>query len=117
VIVGCGLNVNQEKFDPSLPFAASIKSITKQNHETGPLFESLAKNITASVRSDQVDHERFLSVLYKINEICAFKTKDGASFQGKIKGVSPDGKLVVVHENGDTNYYEEKTLVFTVFQH
>ncbi|MFL2575599.1 MAG: biotin--[acetyl-CoA-carboxylase] ligase [Flavobacteriaceae bacterium] len=117
VIVGCGLNVNQEKFDPSLPFAASIKSSTKQNHEIGPLFESLAKNITAAVRSDQVDHERYLSVLYKINEMCAFKTKDGASFQGKITGVSPDGKLVVVNENGDTNAYEEKTLVFTAFQY
>ena len=117
VIVGCGLNVNQEKFDPSLPFAASIKSVTKQELEIGPLFESLAKNIAAAVRSEQIDHERYLSVLYKINETCTFKTKDGSSFKGKITGVSPDGKLVVIHENGDSKSYEEKTLVFTAFQY
>jgi biotin-(acetyl-CoA carboxylase) ligase len=81
------------------------------------LFELLAKNITAAVRSDQVDHERYLAVLYKINEICAFKTNDGFSFEGKIIGVSPDGKLVITDENGDSNSYEEKTLVFTAFQH
>jgi BirA family biotin operon repressor/biotin-[acetyl-CoA-carboxylase] ligase len=116
-IVGCGLNVNQEKFDPSLPFAASIKSVTKQSQEIGTLFELLAKNIAAAVRSDQVDHERYLAVLYKINEMCAFKTNDGFSFEGKIIGVSPDGKLVITDENGDSNSYEEKTLVFTAFQH
>jgi BirA family biotin operon repressor/biotin-[acetyl-CoA-carboxylase] ligase len=117
VVVGCGLNVNQEKFDPSLPFADSIKSVTKQEHEIGPLFESLAKNIAAAVRSDQVDHERYLAVLYKINEMCAFKTNDGFSFKGKIIGVSPDGKLVIIHDNGDNKFYEEKTLVFTAFQY
>ena len=117
VVVGCGLNVNQEKFDTSLPFAASIKSITKQDHAIGPLFELLAKNIVAAVRDEQVDHERYLSMLYKINEMCAFKTIDGSSFQAKISGISSDGKLIVTHENGKRDFYEEKTLVFTAFQH
>ena len=88
-----------------MPFAASIKSITKQELEIEPLFESLAKNIATAVRLEQVDHERYLDVLYKMNELCAFKTKDGASFQAKISGVSPDGKLIVTHENGDRKLY------------
>ena len=117
VVVGCGINVNQEKFDASLPFAASIKSITKQNLEIEPLFESLAKNIATAVRLEQVDHKRYLDVLYKMNELCAFKAKDGTSFQGKISGVSTDGKLLVTHDNGDRKLYEEKTLIFTAFQH
>ena len=115
VVVGCGLNVNQEKFDSSLPFAASIKSITKQTHDIGPLFESLAKNIVSVVHSAQVDHERYLSILYKINEMCDFKMKDGPSFKGTISGVSTNGKLVVAHENGERKSYEEKTLMFTDF--
>jgi BirA family biotin operon repressor/biotin-[acetyl-CoA-carboxylase] ligase len=116
VVVGFGLNVNQEKFDVSLPFAASIKSLTKQKHEIGPLFELIAKNITAAILSDQIDHDRYLRVLYKINEMCDFNTIDGSSFQGKIRGVSPEGKLIVVHENGDSKSYEEKTLAFRAFQ-
>jgi biotin-(acetyl-CoA carboxylase) ligase len=117
VVVGCGINVNQKKFDTSLPFATSIKAIIKQDLEIEPLFESLAKNIVTAVGLEQVDHGRYLDVLYKMNELCAFKTKEGTSFQGKISGVSTDGKLIVTHVNGDRKLYEEKTLVFTAFQH
>ena len=52
-----------------------------------------------------------------INNPTPFKTKDGTYFQGKISGVSTDGKLLVTHDNGDRKLYEEKTLIFTAFQH
>lgn len=116
VVVGCGLNVNQEEF-PDLPFASSIKNLTKQTLIVETLFESLAKNIVAAVQSEHVDHQRYLDFLYQINKTCSFTSKDGGSFKATIKGVSEEGKIKLLHDNGLEIAYEEKTIAFTAFVH
>ena len=114
VVVGCGVNVNQEKF-PDLPFASSIKNLTKQTIVVETLFESFVKNIVAAVQSEQVNHQRYLESLYKINKTCLFTSKDGTSFTATIKGITEEGKLKLLHENGSEVAYEEKAIAFTAF--
>lgn len=114
VVVGCGINVNQLEF-PKLPCATSLARVTGKSYDVESLFEDLANNIEQSIRANLTDNDRYLSVLYGVNERCSFEKKDGTSFIAKVSGVAKDGRLILQHTDGTKEFFEEKKLVFTAF--
>lgn len=105
-IVGIGINVNQEKFDPSLKHATSIlmESGVKSNIDEVMmnLFSQLEKRYLQlkQLRLDVLEKD-YMKKLYLVNEMTSFSAS-GKKFLGKIVGLTADGKLLIekdgVHE-------------------
>ena len=100
-IIGIGINVNQTSFPAELPNPVSLKQITGKDFNPVNLakelcellnhrFEELIQNGFGNIYTE------YLSRLYKRNEKVKLK-KGNRVFEAIIKGVSPEGKLVVQH--------------------
>jgi BirA family transcriptional regulator, biotin operon repressor / biotin---[acetyl-CoA-carboxylase] ligase len=101
-VIGIGININQEEFSPGLPNPVSLKKITGKNFDP----PDLAKELCSVV--DSYFHELitkgfenilsiYLSYFYKKDEKVKLK-KNSRVFEAVVRGVSPDGKLIVQHE-------------------
>jgi BirA family transcriptional regulator, biotin operon repressor / biotin---[acetyl-CoA-carboxylase] ligase len=100
-IIGIGININQAYFDKSLPNPVSLKQITGKQHDPKKLSMELAtvilKNYQLLKESGPADFiNKYNAALYKKNEKARFK-KDNRNFEGIIKSVTANGKLVVQH--------------------
>jgi len=97
-IVGIGININQTRFDPSLPNPVSLKDITGKDHDVIELARALHGFVMKRVESTTTQSpgkvlEEYNSNLYKIGETVKLK-KANAVFQTTIKGVSMLGQLL-----------------------
>lgn len=97
-IIGIGLNINQTDFGEIATKAVSLKQITGQEHEPVFLAKELCNHLSkaysllATAPSQII--ETYKVNLYKLNESVRLK-KDGRVFNAVVKGVSPQGELVV----------------------
>ncbi|HXX13657.1 MAG TPA: biotin--[acetyl-CoA-carboxylase] ligase [Candidatus Eremiobacteraceae bacterium] len=106
VIVGIGINVNQEKFPPEL--AAAATSIRKETGRMSYRVELLARLL----RQFEGDYNRFLRegpsfVVERFESLSSFakgkrvRVDTGAeSYTGTTAGLSPDGLLLVTKDGG-----------------
>lgn len=106
VIVGIGINVNQEKFPGEL--AAIATSLRKETGKLNYRLELLVRLLTQF----ESDYNRFLRegpgfVVARFQSVSSFargrrvRVETGAeSYQGTTAGVSPDGLLLVERDNG-----------------
>jgi BirA family biotin operon repressor/biotin-[acetyl-CoA-carboxylase] ligase len=106
-VIGIGLNINQEGFPPEAANAVSVKQILHRDYDLKFLLSEICKNIEAEylkLKAGQFDHVRneYLSRLYWLNEEHNFRSKTSFSgtemtdiFNGVIKGVKPNGLLLV----------------------
>jgi len=116
VVIGCGINVNQLEF-PNLPCATSMHAVTGNIQDMELLFERLVGHIESTVRAAESDNSRYLKALFGLNKSCDFERLDGTSFVATIIGVADDGKLMLKHGDGTSEFFEEKKLVFKAFAH
>jgi BirA family biotin operon repressor/biotin-[acetyl-CoA-carboxylase] ligase len=113
-IVGIGINFNQQLFEKELYAATSVLMDTGFKADTQINAVKLHENIEVNYQMLQqkkfaeIDH-LYLSHLYKLNETALFKDADG-QFQGKIKGLSSMGLLIVERENGEKHLYDVKEI-------
>lgn len=115
-VVGVGVNVNQVVFK-NLPFATSMKLITKDNFDLDLLLNKIIEAIIRNVEllyTKQFDllDEFYLEKLYRLNVFSVYKDKLGNQFRGKIIGVAKDGKLQVKLENKKTHKFNLKEIEF-----
>ena len=101
-LIGIGLNVNQETFDPSLPNPVSIFNITGEKVDLKEALAGicrsldlrfLALNQVGSARLDTAYHEHLLGY----NQMRKFKSGE-AVFEGKIAGVDNLGRLIIQND-------------------
>ncbi|HSF45370.1 MAG TPA: biotin--[acetyl-CoA-carboxylase] ligase [Chitinophagaceae bacterium] len=98
-IIGIGINVNQVKFDPSIPNPVSLRQI--RGEILDPL--ALTRELLASIekywnqwKSDPGQLlETYNSILYRRGQQAKFRTGNRV-FEGTVKQVNGDGELVVV---------------------
>jgi BirA family transcriptional regulator, biotin operon repressor / biotin---[acetyl-CoA-carboxylase] ligase len=106
VIVGIGINVNQEKFPPEL--ASIATSLRKESGKMNYRLELLVRLLTQF----ETDYNRFLRegpsfVVERFQRVSNFakgrrvRVESGAeSYVGTTAGLSPEGLLLVAKENG-----------------
>ncbi len=114
-VVGIGLNVNQVDWPSEIPNPTSLKLETGRDFDPHTVAENLCaclerrfiqlKNSTVSLRGE------YLKRLFRLGELSEFEA-DGRSFTGKISGVRPDGRLVVVETDGSESVWEAKQVKF-----
>jgi len=101
-ITGIGININQERFDPSLPNPVSLFQITGQKHDPKQvalaLCSSLSKRLELLQTQDSTAvHEAYDQLLYKKGEVAQFKTAD-RTFSAVVNGVTENGELLLEGE-------------------
>lgn len=100
-VCGIGININQTRFPSALPNPVSLKQITGKNHDPVLLARELQHSIMSVFNRLQKAgfpalFADYLELLYKKN--CSVKLKkENRVFEAIIKGVNPDGRLLVQH--------------------
>lgn len=112
-IVGIGLNVNQRNF--AMPNVCSLTQLAGQDFDIWELFRGLIKHIEnryiqlKKAKRLQLKEE-YLSKLFRFDEWSNFEDKE--IFKGIIKGITEEGKLIILKENGHFQHYAFKEVKF-----
>ena len=106
-VIGIGINVNQEEFDPELPNPASLIQIKKpeeaRTYDIPKLVDELSGYLEKYYLQLRQQHYNFLDKgytvsLYRYQQTHEFKRGESI-FKGEINGVAKDGKLII-HSGG-----------------
>ncbi len=110
-IVGIGLNVNQTKFDESLPNPISLANIVGEEIDKESLFKDLRTAILKEyqlLKDDDMNFEflnnRYLYMIYKFGEWTKYSDSNG-EFEGRIIDIEPTGRVVIQPKRGDFRKY------------
>lgn len=104
-VVGIGVNVNQTHFSTNAPNATSLALETGREFPLYELLENLCQQVEKhylqlkNSQNQSLFQENYLTHLYRYNELAQFRRADGSVFTGKIKGISPLGKLLVAQDD------------------
>lgn len=115
-IVGIGINVNQTEFNSILKKrVTSISQILHENVDLTDLLKKICHSIEAQylmlkAGRHKEQHFNYLKSLYQFDKICSYRSADEV-FEGRITGVSDEGKLLVFH-NGEEHSYGLKEIEF-----
>lgn len=99
-IIGIGINVNQEHFEPALEQrAASLFQILHEHVNLVSLLAEICSQTEAAYLKFREGRypelrEEYLEILYLYREWAAYR-QNGENFSGKITGISPQGKLMM----------------------
>ncbi len=117
VVIGVGLNINQELFDLSLKTATSLRlendGAYNLNDELTALLTFIErrylqwKNNLFSTINDQ-----YLKVLYLYQSWHIYKLPDGTYLDGKIMGTDDNGLLIVEDAEARRHKFANKEIIF-----
>lgn len=106
-VVGIGINVNQTDFN-CLPHASSLKVLTDRQYDLNQVLhrvlgcmEGYYLQLLAN-RAEQV-RAAYLQHLYLLNQPATFEA-DGHTFEGTIRGIDTNGRLLLEGADGITAY-------------
>ncbi|WMX15861.1 MULTISPECIES: biotin--[acetyl-CoA-carboxylase] ligase [unclassified Aureispira] len=116
-IIGVGLNINQTYFSPELPNPTSLfleTNIRQDTYQLIGLFCEYLEQRYLQLKAEQHDllNQDYLQTLYAYQEWRTYQdAKTKATFQGKIVGISPEGRLQI-QTNQQIVAYSFKEVVF-----
>lgn len=118
-IVGIGINVNQVRFDPSLPNPVSMAlaaSRTFDRHEVLGMFHTYCMERYEQLRNgDKETIQRdYRERMYRLGQRSPFRLPDGTPFEAVIEGVRPSGELLLRHDDGSQQAYLFREVEFVV---
>ncbi len=97
LIVGIGLNVNQNEFD-ELPHATSIYIEAKKAYEIGTLSELVYTNLRNDILMFKMGDKSYLEKIRNANYLILQPVEfvfNGEKLNGYVKGIDDDNKLIV----------------------
>lgn len=111
LVVGVGVNVNQEAFDESLPFATSLRLHTGRLHDRALLLAELVGALEADLAAMEADPESMLQAWRNRSATLgrpvrvllghpASSPSERALVEGVAEDVRPDGALLVRRSDG-----------------
>ena len=110
IIIGMGINVNQIQF-PQLPNATSMRLCTAKAYDLNTLLLSVVPKLIEGLTLPGKDWDHaYQQSLYGLNENRQF-VSGKHEFEGIIRSVTPEGKLVLETEIGE-QLFEVKELQF-----
>lgn len=98
-IIGIGLNINSVAFPKELPNPISMINYTDSNEKLSQLKILRSIEINLAKRLSQMDvahtqaQKEYMDKLYRAYETHYYETKDSEIIEGKIVGISEEGKL------------------------
>ncbi len=113
-VVGIGININQEHF--AYPQASSLKSFTNRDYNLYSLIPELLSRVEENYillkqgKKEQLD-QAYLERLFRYQQKGLYRNRDGQFFEATLKGVAPDGRLMLEEAEG-VKYYGFKEVVF-----
>ena len=117
-IVGIGININQTEFDASLPNPVSMAQLLGRELDAEEVLHCFLKHLQrnyATLREMQnVLHERYNSLLYRLNEYHTYALPSGEKFSAKILGTAPNGALRLEDKKGTIKDYLFKEVEFVI---
>lgn len=111
-VLGIGININQKKINPNLPFATSLAIETEQQYALKAIQQAVFTTLERyylSLRSGNMHRiERaYLAQLYGYKEVRRYQLTDGTVFNATITGITPIGQLILSWE-GQEQYFNIK---------
>ena len=124
-IVGIGINVNQTEFDASLPNPVSMAQLLDGELNAEEVlqrflahlqrnYEVLREMQNAKCKMQNVLHERYNALLYRLNEYCTYALPSGERFEAKILGTASNGALRLEDKQGKIKDYLFKEVEFVI---
>lgn len=112
-IIGIGLNINQREFQ--FPKITSLGLLSNQDWDCWEIFSLLIRSIEKRYielkkGSGSTQKTNYLANLYQMEVWHSFD--DGKVFEGKITGINPEGKLLLVDKAGGFREYGFKEIRF-----
>jgi len=104
-IIGIGVNVNQETFDESLPYATSLRQVIHRYLDREEILYRLVSTLDQQVITESMlkNSDTILNLynnqLYKKGEIVTCMDKEANTMQGQLSHVDKNGDLNL-HSNG-----------------
>ena len=111
-VIGIGINVNQRDFN-GLPKASSLANITGRTFKVKKLLEEVMNALEemlegVSATSFEQVYEVYQEYLFQRGKVSAFRPKTGKDFMGIIRGVTPNGALIVETETEEIKQFQLK---------
>lgn len=119
-IVGVGINVNQQEFDPSIPNPVSMAQLLGKELSTERVLHTFTKHLQRNYESlrgggQAALHSRYNSLLYRLDEWHHYALPSGEKFLATIRGTKPSGALLLEDERGKMKDYLFKEVEFIIF--
>lgn len=119
-IVGVGINVNQTEFDASLPNPVSMAQLLEKELNAEEVLHCFLSHIQRNYEllrgGKKVElHDRYNSLLYRLNEYHTYALPSGERFSAKILGTASNGALRLEDAEGNTKDYLFKEVEFIIF--
>jgi BirA family biotin operon repressor/biotin-[acetyl-CoA-carboxylase] ligase len=112
-IVGIGLNINQREF--KFPRTTSMGLLSGQDWDCWEIFKLLVRAIEKryiELKKGNANTQKktYLANLFRMEAWHSYH--DGVSFEGKITGINPEGKLMILDREGTFKEYGFKEIRF-----
>ena len=111
IIIGIGLNVNQEKFE-DLPQASSMRLVSGRVFNLEEVLKQFLNSFDSFIAGN-IDEaslfEHYQKALFSLNERREFRT-DNDSFFAKVNGVDWNGQLELKFDEGEVKTFTQKSL-------
>ncbi len=115
-VIGIGLNVNEENFE-NLPHATSILLTTGRKQNLEEVLQIVSNSILKEL--NRVENEEYSTLkleyeetLFRKNKVSVFEDSKGIRFNGKIKGVSEIGELLIENDQEIIKNYKLKEIKY-----
>jgi len=120
VVIGIGLNVNQEHFPKEIPNSTSLKLLSNTSFDLEKVLDEIVTSIEyymTIVLHDGFDFltKLYLGKLFRFGEWYIYTDSSGLSFSGKIIGVTHAGMLQLEVGNKKTREFNLKEIKFSSF--
>lgn len=108
-VAGIGINVNQTEFPAHLPNPASLATTTGRTFDLAELRESLflcLEEWYLKLKAGETEQIRqtYLHNLYRFDTNALFRRADGSIFEGRMTGVTDQGRLLIRHSAGEEHF-------------
>ena len=115
-ILGIGLNVNQEAWDPSLLNPTSMRRITGQSYDLEDVLGHFLDRLRLLLPelTEESLWQRYAANLYRLGERNEWSDASGRHFYGTIKGVRQDGRLELLCDDGTSRLFAFKEIQYVL---
>lgn len=118
-VIGIGLNVNQQRFDPSLPNPTSMLLEGEKRYDREEVLRTFYDCFMARyAQVEQGDGEAILqayrTLIYRLGREQRFRLPEGEELTATIEGIESDGALRLRHEDGKSHSYHFKEIEFVI---